>query len=117
MNNASFSQLQIDYSEPVTLKPIVLLPLVIQNVTAPVKVKLVLKSVPSCEKSNIVVFDLTMHECQLISGGGMEDGAVACVYSCMDSCSTNIVVGFEKPWDRPPQWSLCEVIPLYRFIP
>ena len=99
-----------------SFEPILLLPLLFEYITAPVRVTLVLKSVPSCEKSNIVVFDLTMHECQLISGG-MEDGAVACVYSCMDSCSTNIVVGFGKPWDRPPQWFLCEVTPVYHFVP
>ena len=87
------------------------LPLIIHD-ASPVSVKILLKSVPSCENSNIVVFtSSSMRECQL-TNNAMENGTTACVYRCEDSCSSKVTIKFEKPWDRPPRWSLCEVIPI-----
>ena len=84
------------------------MPLLIHE-TPPLKVKLLLKSVPSCEKSNIIVFTQSNLQCELLSDI-VENDLVTCVYNCMDVFSSKINIGFFVPWDRQPKWSICEII-------
>ena len=86
------------------------LPLIIHE-KFPVKLKVHLKFVSSCKESNIMLFTRSKRECPLISDG-TENGTVACIYDCKDSCSTKVTIGFIKPWNVSVTWSICEISPV-----
>ena len=91
--------------------PVMFLPMLIHK-QSPVKVKLQFKSIPSCMQSNIFVFSSLSHlEC-LLTNDSFENGTTACVYSCADTCSSKITVGFVTPLTPLESWHLCEVWPL-----
>ena len=80
----------------------------INDIVQTIKIKIMLKSVPTCEKSNMVVFDSSLQECRLDSSS-KQNNLVACIFTCLDKDSKQFTIGFERPFDRPAKWMLCDV--------